>query len=396
MLQRLDHLSRTHLAMPMWRAVSLVLVLAVAGLVAGLLFPKWTAEALMETPGVATPFEEPQRERTGDAEPKVKTEYVTLAEYRKMIAAYASQPALREYLTAAKKQGAAADRLLSLADGNKFWNLVATPVLPFNRRDAREFGELKDASSNSLVGVDLVTSARTPALAGEMLGTIAGYFRNALLRERIRAWIIKSSGDAPAKQKALRAEIVDAQMRIDTMGRRIQDFKAILSRYPDSAKLDARQVINITEASDRFLSPLAQLVAAEASISRHKETIAAKERQSQQLDLQIRFFGEAEKALRSAYLVNDLIPALAALVNRKFEGVDPEAEWAREVTFRIQADIASFASAFSSFGIRNEARITEDGFRDPVQLGFLGAAAGVGLLALLAFLRVMRTARGEP
>jgi hypothetical protein len=207
--------------------------------------------------------------------------------------------------------------------------------------------------------------------------------------------VLKHRGEAPARQKALRAEIVEAQMKIETMGRRIQDLKAILARYPDAAKLDARQVVTITEGSDRFLSPLAQLVAAETSITQLRETISRKERQARQSDLLERYFAEAEEKLRDTPLASELIPALSALATKRFEGVDPEAEWAKEAIFRIQAEIAGFSSATSSFGIRNEPRVKDVPSRNPVRLAAFGIAGAMLLLGLIAFVKASLRARSD-
>ena len=395
MLQRLDKICRDNLSIGCWQALGFVVVLGLGGAAVGLAFPKWNAEGLLETPGVVIPFDD-QRDRSRDVEPAVKTQYVTLAEFRRVVAAYSSETSLREFLGAAKKQGPAAERLLAQSEGAGFWNSVASPVLPFSRRDAREFGDLKDAASNSLVGVDLSTNARTANLANEMLGTMSGYFANALIRERIRSWVLKNSGEAPAKQKALRAEAIEAQMKIETMGRRIQDLKGILARYPDAGKLDSRQVVNITEGQDRFLPPLAQLVAAETSITQHRETIARKERQARQFDLIERYFVEADTKLQATPLASELIPVLATLATTKYEGVDPEAEWVREVALRLQADIASFSSALASFGIRNEARVAHAPSRDPARLAAFGAGGAILLLGLIAFVRAsVRASRSE-
>jgi len=384
MLQRLNRFCLDYLLMGPWQALALVAVLAAAGAAVGIAFPKWSAEGLLETPGVVIPFEAP-RENPDSVRPEPKTKYVTLAEYRKVAAAYSSQAALREFLAASGKRGPAVDRLVLQAQQPGFWDAVATPVLPFSRRDAREYGDLKDAASDSLVGIDLATNARTPEVASEMNSIMGSHFANALIRERIHTWILKNRGDAPARQKALLAEVVEGQMKIEATNRRIQDLKAILVRYPDAVKLDSRQVIAITE--DRFLSPLAQLVAAESSIAQRKETIARKEREALQFDLLARYFAQAEEKLQSTPLVAELIPALAGSTSSKFEGVDPAEDWAREVIFRLQADIAGFSSARASFGFRNEARVAKVPSRDPVRLAAFGAVGSLLLLGLVAFIR---------
>lgn len=398
MFRSFDSFCRSTLALGSSAVLAIVLGLAMLGAAVGLAFPKWNAEALLETPGILAP-ERDVREKPDDKDAAVKTQYVTLSEFRKVLAAYATETSLQEFQVAAKIEGAAASRLLAQSTKPAFWTGVASPVLPFSRRDAREFGDLKDAASNALVGIDLATDARTGPMAGEMLAVMSSYFKNALIRERIRAWVLKHGGEAPAKKSALQAEIIDSQTKIETMGGRIQDFKAILARYPDAGRIDARQVVAITEGSDRFLSPLVQLIAAETSITQLREAIARKERQVRQLEFQQRYFDQAAEALRTTPLTSDLIPALAKLAAQKFDGIDVSAEWAREVVFRIQADVDGFATAQKSFGVRNDPRLTPLVSRDPARLAALGAGAGVLLLGLIAFLRAsLRAARatGDP
>jgi primosomal protein N'' len=137
-------------------------------------------------------------------------------------------------------------------------------------------------------------------------------------------------------------------------------------------------------------------VAAETSITQQRETIARKERLARQFDLMERYFAEADRKLQATPLASELIAALAALTTAKYEGIDPEAEWVREVVLRLQADIASFSSALASFGIRNEARVARISSRDPARLAAFGAGGAILLLSLIAFARAsLRTSRSE-
>jgi hypothetical protein len=393
MMQQLDQICRQNVMIGFWQAVAFVVILGLAGLIVALSFPKEVASGFLETPGVTLPSELRQ-ERPEELDGQLaKSKPITLHEYRRVMAGYSTAAALQDFLSASAAKGPGAQRLLVQSRLPAFWDGVASPVLPFSRRDAREFGDIRDAASNALVGLDLSTNARDAATASEMLGIMAGYFTNALLRERVRTWVLKHSTDAASKEKALQADIIEARMKIDAMGRRIQDFKEILARYPDSAKLDSRQVISITEGSDRFLSPLAQLVAADTSITSLRETIHRKERQALQFAFQERFFHEADQMLQSNMLVAKLISELGKLSARQLASVDPQADWAREVALRIQADVAGFSSAFASFGIRNEPRVSAAAARDPMRLAGLGAAAALLLLGLIAFIRATLRAR---
>jgi len=394
MYRFLDELCRDFLALGPATALVIVLGLAAAGAAIGLAFPKWNAEALLETPGIAAATEPDMRERPNENQSPVKTQYVTLSDFRRILAAYSSRPAVEEFLSATGMESAAARQLLAHSASPDFWAAAATPVLPFSRRDAREYGELKDAASNALDGVQIAVVAADGALAVQMLQVVSSYIKNALIRERIRAWIIKHGGETPARLGVLKAEIIDTQMKIDVMGKRVQDLKLILARYPEASKIDARQVVAITEGSDRFLSPLVQVIAAETSITQLREAVVRKERQARQLELQQQYFEQATQALQTTPLVAKLIPVLGTLAAQKFDGIDVEAEWAREVVYRIQSDLDGFATAQKSFGIRNEPRLASMASRNPLRLGVFGAAAGVLLLGLLAFVRAsLKTAR---
>jgi len=136
MFRSIDSFCRATLALSAGTVVAIVLGLAILGAAVGMAFPKWSAEALLETPGILT-ADSDAREKQQDKDAAGKTQYVTLSEFRKVLAAYSTEPSLQEFQAAAKVQGAAANRLLAQSSKSAFWTGVASPVLPFSRRDAR-------------------------------------------------------------------------------------------------------------------------------------------------------------------------------------------------------------------------------------------------------------------
>jgi hypothetical protein len=278
----------------------------------------------------------------------------------------------------------------------QFWEQAARPIVPISRKDTKEIGDLKEGLTTSLIGLELKADAREPETAEAMVVLLGDYYANALLRERIRGWIVAGQGESRTRQKALRADMISTQLGIDSTRRRITDLKSILNRYPDVARLEGRQVVSVAEGGDRFLPPTAQLVAAESQVSQLRESILRSERQIRQLDLLAGFYQGADQVFKRDLVTSKLIQDLQALADRIFAGVDSESDWLRESLLRTEAAIAGFAVVQDSLGIRNGARVAPVGSRSVSRLALLGAGLGLMLIAALAFVRIsLRAARQE-
>lgn len=332
------------------------------------------------------PKERPSDQRVVDP----KANVIELSAYKRVAASYDSADQLRAYVEAVGlRENPAAARLLRQVESPGFWEKAAVPVLPFSRRDQKEFGDIKDASATAMLGLELTTDARTEATAQDMVMILAAYYTNAVLRERVRAWILAGKVDALSQLKVIQADILRAELDIDLYGRRAEDMKGILARNPDAARMDARQVVSVNpaEGGERYLSPLAQLVGAESAISQRRELIRRWQREHKQKEVLAQFFGEAEAQLDRETDVSKLLSALRVLSAKTFAHPDSAQEWSREAALRVNGALDNFEVMRSQFGVRNGVRVGAVSGRDPLRLGALGAAAGVLLLAGLAFVR---------
>ncbi len=381
-LTRLDRLLRESFGAGLLPVAIGTALLSAVGATVGFLFPKYEAVALLQFP-----------------EPARQAERLELSAYKRVAASYASPTQLRAYVeSAGLQQSAAAARLLGQAERSSFWDRAASPVLPFTRRDQREFGDIKDAAANVLLGLDLAADARSPELASQMIDVLAAYFTNAVVRERIRSWVLAGRADSVGAAKALQADIVRAELDIQLLERRAQDMKAILSRYPDAARMDARQVVSVNpnEGGERFLSPLAQLVGFESAISQRREQIRRWERELKQKQLLAGFFDAAEQAVNTTTTLDQLLLALQKLGAKSFAEADPAQEWVKEATLRVNGALDNFAVMRDQFGVRNGIRVTEVAMRTPARLALLLFLLGIVAVAGVAFLRAsLRAARGD-
>jgi len=390
-LSQVDALLREHVGVGLGLALLIPTLFAIAGLVIGLLFPKFEATTLLQ-------FPEPQKEKgAGDyklfsdqrtSDPKANV--IELATYKRVAASYDSVMELSSYLTASGLSSRpAAERLLKQAEYPGFWGKVAVPVLPFSKRDQREFGDIKDASATTMLGLELTTDARTGTMAQEMVNILAGYFTNAVVRERVRAWALAGKVDSKSQEKGIRADILRAELDIELFGRRAVDMKAVLARYPDAARMDSRQLlsVNATDSGERYLSPLAQLVGAESAISQRRESIRRWQRELKQKAVLAQFFMDADALLEREVEVVRLLAELKTLAAKTFSHAEATEEWSQEAALRVNGALDNFEVMRSQFGVRNGVRTVELASRSPLRLASLGIAAALALLVTLAFLR---------
>ena len=271
-------------------------------------------------------------------------------------------------------------------------------MLPFSRRDQKEFGDIKDASATTMLGLELTAHARSEVIAREMVNVLAGYYVNAVMRERIRAWTLAGKLESQSQDKSVRADILRAELDIELYGRRVQDMKAVLARYPDAARMDSRQVVavNPAEGGERYLSPLAQLVGAESAISQRREMIRRWQRELQQKEVLSRFYSGAEALIENEIELNRLLDELRALAKKTFTHEMAAEEWNREAAFRVNGALDNFEVMRGQFGVRNGVRVEEASSRKPGRLAALGFGAGLLLLGALGFARAaIRAAQTE-
>lgn len=390
---------RKHVGTGLGFTLLVPVLLAIAGAAVGLLLPKFEATALLQFPEPQKVTERPGEPRSTEqraTDPKANV--IELAAYKRVAASYDSAAQLGAYMDAAGLSGRpGAAQLIKQAENPDFWSRVAGPVLPFSRRDQKEFGDIKDASATTMLGLELTASARTEPTARDMVNILAGYFINAVVRERIRAWTLAGKVDAQSQEKVVRADVLRAELDIDLYRRRVDDMKALLTRYPDAARMDARQVVSVNpaEGGERYLSPLAQLIGAESAISQRRELIRRWQRELRQKTILAQFYAEADVLVDREVDVSRLLVELKSLSSKTFSQADATQEWNQEASLRVNGALDNFDVMRTQFGVRSGIRTDEVASRSPLRLAGLGFVAGLALLGAVALLRTGAQAKRD-
>ena len=388
---------RDHVGVGIVWVVLIPLALVLLGAGAGLLLPKFEAKAVLQFPE-ATPAQKleanakaaPQTREVSGISRLLESNMVELPTYKRVAAAYESVAPFEAYAQAlAISDRPAVSRILKQANDPGFWARSAQPILPFSRRDQREFGDIKGASGATILGLELTADARTETIARDMIDVLAAYYVNAVVRERIRAWALVGKVESQPQEKRLRADVVRAELDIELYRRRAEDMKALLARYPEAARMDSRQMIAVSpgEGDERYLSPLAQLVGAESAISQRREMISRWQRELKQKSVLASYFNNANDMIERDIDVAKLLPALRVQAVQSFGGVEGAGEWSKEAALSIQGALDNFDALRGQFGVRNSVRAGPIGSRDPLRLGLLGALIGIALLGAIAIMR---------
>jgi hypothetical protein len=359
-----------------WVLLSL-LALSACGAVLGFAFPKYEASALLQTP----------------------TNTIDLPAFRRAMAGHASRRHLQAYVESRGfKPSTAVARLVWMSEKPAFWDQAIRPMLPFSRRDQREFGEFKDVSSATLLGVVLTLDAGSETVVTEMLGLLSEFVANVLFRERIQGWAQAGLAEAMGREKRLQAEVIRAELDIQQLETRVDEMKAVLAKYPDAARMDSRQVVNVNpdQGGERFLPPLAQLVSFESAVSQRRESVRRLVRDIKQSTLSAPYFADAVARAQGEVQAAVMLPALRDMAKQHFSGPQANEEWAEEVALRVNGALDSFEVGFRQLGVRDGVRVTKVALRSPLFMALLFAGLGAGAFAGWILVRLsVQSARTE-
>lgn len=355
---------------PIW-CLALVLGASIVGAVLGLAFPKYSAFGALQT---STAISKP----------------LGISEFKAFFLGYASRDSLRQYFESNGLNDDGSLRLRALAEGDGFWSKAVAPILPFEKKDQKEFGDLKDAASSSLLGISLSVDARSPELAEAAHKSLVRYVRDSLVRERIRSWVVAGASDTAGVEAATRAELVRVNNEMKLAERRVSDMRALIAKYPDSKLLDARQLIPVggqANGAERYLSPMAQLVGAESAISSAKEQVLRLERDLRIKQLSLAFYRRALAGIEDERSIVKLFQRLDADVSAVFSSQDGADEAEVEAKNTAIAVLEGFKAFSTTLDVRNGASVEPIKGRSPSSLAAVFGALAVGVLVAIGLVR---------
>ena len=357
--------------------VIVVPMIAVAILAAGfaILRPKYEAVGFYYTPGWV------------------------LAEYKRFRSEFGSSDVLAAFLRESEpKDRDGAELLLARSLDPRFWETAVKPLYPITKRDAKEiFETTKDKESASIIGLDLSVQGADPTAARTAVLVLGDYLTQTLLLSSLQNWV--TTGQASSNSELLKAgnQVLQTRYSVEQTRQRISEIRALQTKYPESQRMEARQVVSADAGSARYLAPIAQVVALESGVAESNEALRRMERRARQLKIETAFFDAAALEAMTARRGWTLLDRYLTIKQRVFGPLDLSDDTTREISNRFDLDLKGFRDQFSiGFGFRSPVLEPTRSSRSPLRLGLIGAAIGalIGLCLVLIPILLSGNRRG--
>lgn len=288
-----DEIDLRQLVGVLWRQKGIIAAIALGGAAVGagasLLSTRYVSEGLFLVPKAVS----------ADTQNKngAVVQSVTLDAFKRYESAFSSAPRLTAFLhDAAKDHGPARDALLRMGESPDGLSKAIKPEFAFTDKDAKAFG-VKATASDSLLGVRLHYEAREPS-GGTPILLLAEYVRDTVVRIDMETVTLEQCVKYRAREQELRNEQIANSFAISQEEKRASTLREIITRNPEAATSDNRQIVSLEKGSERFLSPAAQLVASEIQIADMKLAEIRRERDRIASALKRDYYCQAQQALQ--------------------------------------------------------------------------------------------------
>lgn len=202
----------------------------------------------------------------------------------------------------------------------------------------------KERKSTVYLGLRLTNTAADPDESAKGASWLGSYFKDVATRETVREQV--SRWTAENRQFSDRAveRKLKYQFDIEQAQTRATSLKKLVASYPEAARRESQQVVDVRKDNEKFMSPMAQLVGAESEIIDIREKIQRLDREMEQQAFAKAMVADAEVALNEAHSGSESVVKLSEMIIRFSKLVKTEAE--REKLSSLAADVSQISARF--------------------------------------------------
>ena len=215
------------------------------------------------------------------------------------------------------------------------------------RERAQGKNGVKSLKDNAVyLGLRLTHTASDPLEAAEMTTWLGGYFKEVATREAVREQVSRWTADNRQFSDRALEQKLKYEFDIDQAKNRALALKKIVAQYPETTVRESRQVIDVRKDNEKFMSPLAQLVAAESELIEIGEKTKKLDREIEQQAFAAGLLKDAELTLKVTRSGSESVSKLAAVIADYSKKVKTDAE--REKLLSLAADLSQISARFLS------------------------------------------------
>ena len=223
------------------------------------------------------------------------------------------------------------------------------PVYAFAKEDAREFSQLPQDESNSVIGLNLAYEADSPENASAYVSYFGKYIRDCLLHATLYNYVMDGYSNSISEMNKIENDIIDMKFQLLQNANKMKDIRAILTNYPESAKIENRQLVSVQEGGDRFLDPVTQLVGIESTLADLRRDLAELERDREKITARAEYFSRCYSELPKIGEQGEvLFLLLKSIKDEVFKNKDLSKEEIKEVVNNLNIDLQTYDLIFFS------------------------------------------------
>ncbi len=196
------------------------------------------------------------------------------------------------------------------------------------------------------LGLRLTHTASEPQQVANIASWLGDYFKDVATREAVREQVSRwKAENRQFSDRALERKL-KFEFDIQQAQTRAAALKTIVAAYPDAARRDSQQVVDVRKDNEKFMSPMSQLVGAESEVIDIRERLQKLDREIEQQSFVKSLVLDADTAANKAQSGNDSVRQLSGVITEASKKVKTEAE--REKLLSLAADLSQISARFLS------------------------------------------------
>ena len=175
---------------------------------------------------------------------------------------------------------------------------------------------------------------------------LGGFAKDVAVSEAVRSQVARWKVENLQFFDRAREQKFKHEFTIEQAQSRAVALKIIVASFPESARRDSSQVVDVRKDNEKSISPQAQLVGAESEIIEVRQKIKRLDRELEQQAFTQTLLGDVETALNQARSGSQSVISLSAVLAEYAKKVRSDAE--REMLLSLAADLSQISGRFLS------------------------------------------------
>jgi hypothetical protein len=170
-------------------------------------------------------------------------------------------------------------------------------VYALSRDDLKHVGQTLMQEKNYVVGVEMQMEAETPKTAQRYLNLLGEFVRYSILAEKLNEYAAFNLNESQMLNARYGNYILDNQAVLKQLNQKRDTFQALYKKYPTYAKPGGRQVVELGDYGEHYLSLVTQIIGIESRIIDIEQLLESFKMEREKGLLYSRFFAKLKNTI---------------------------------------------------------------------------------------------------